>query len=258
MSISKNSEHDLAAMLNRVKKTQELLASNQGNKKVYDSFNINNRDIEICYSAETHGGGGYVLDSLGRELDLAEINPKKILECFCGPVFFGFYSLAKFTNAELVLTDINPKIASLVEETISKNDFQNVQLYIGNCLEKVPPEPFDLVLANPPWWSEETAHLKKMVEILDPNIRDILFLDKDFNSHKLFFKDLQKFIHDQSVIYLLEGEKMGEALVPLAEAYGFSATTKRVDFLESHDEIPKESLPIWIILKKNPSFNVAF
>jgi methylase of polypeptide subunit release factors len=241
--------HDLVEALLKIKKTQTLLDSHQGDEVAFDGITVNDREIKICYTAETHGGGAYVLNALGRELDLLGLQPKSILECFCGPAFLGFYALAKYPQTQLTLTDINPQVKPLIDATVKENAFQNTQLYLGNCLENVPPETFDLILANPPWWSHETDHLKDVKKNLSPTSREILFLDKGFEKHKTFFTELKQCTHDQSVIILLEGQAMGDELAGLAKEQGFSSTIKSVDYLIGHDEIPRESFPVWIILK---------
>lgn len=72
----------------------------------------------------------------------------------------GFLGLSCALHAERVIcTDINPRAVEFTKFNAALNNFSNVEARVGNLLEPVKGEQFDLIVCNPPFViSPENTH----------------------------------------------------------------------------------------------------
>lgn len=84
--------------------------------------------------------------SLLETIDVSKIQGK-VLDFGCGYGPIGIY-IAKTTNSEVHMIDINRRVLGLARKNVSLNHV-NVNIYESNIYEKVK-EKFDFIISNPP------------------------------------------------------------------------------------------------------------
>jgi len=127
-------------------------------------------------------------------------------EPFCGPSFIGFSLLANGICNKLVLSDINEEAMKFVKMTIKENGLEGkVRYYVSNVLDGIPTvEKFDLVVANPPHFSENSIkgfngpHTK--IELLKA-------LDKNWDLHERFYAGIKRYLNNSGKILFVENSQ---------------------------------------------------
>ncbi len=89
-----------------------------------------------------------------RLIDFMEITPgMKVLDLGCGSGTVGMAALARAENVEVLAVDCNPRALQCTERGVEKNGLTGLTTSLDAMGETIPPEEFDLVLANPPYFS---------------------------------------------------------------------------------------------------------
>ena len=154
-------------------------------------------DISVIYTGDLSGGGEFFgQDFIPIVKDLFG-TVSRICEFGCGPGFIGFSLLAQGLCESLCLIDVNPKAVKICHETIKKNKLENkVSVYLSDGLSNIPSsEKWDLVVSNPPnLWNSET---------MTTPILTLRSVDPDWNIHKQFYANIEKFLKpDGSVLFI--------------------------------------------------------
>jgi len=161
----------------------------------YSKIPYNNIDVNYVWRLN---GGGILLT-----YEFAHIVSQKIgkvhhaFEYCAGPGFIGFNLLANGLCDKLTLSDINPDAIKAIRQTIEDNNLQDkVSVYESDCLMDIPEhEQWDLVVGNPPW--DLRTNNKKNIRVCDISQR----------AHKLFFRDIKKFLKPNGSILFVEGHE---------------------------------------------------
>jgi len=141
--------------------------------------------IRVYYEPELGGGNGFgrmfvpVLKRLGLG--------GTCYEPFSGPAFIGFSLLGSGICDELVVSDVNPRAIECVKLTIELNGLgDRVKYYVSNLLEDIPRDlRFDLVVANPPHYKDESSFRRYVGGYDDIDI--LKGVDRDFALHRAFY-----------------------------------------------------------------------
>lgn len=109
---------------------------------------INNINFSFLtdYGVFSKNGLDFGTRTLLETLDTSKINGK-VLDFGCGYGPIGIY-IAKTTNSEVHMIDINRRVLGLARKNVSLNHV-NVNIYESNIYEKVI-EQFDYIISNPP------------------------------------------------------------------------------------------------------------
>ncbi len=109
---------------------------------------INNINFSFLtdYGVFSKNGLDFGTRTLLETLDTSKINGK-VLDFGCGYGPIGIY-IAKTTNSEVHMIDINRRVLGLARKNVSLNHV-NVNIYESNIYEKVT-EQFDYIISNPP------------------------------------------------------------------------------------------------------------
>lgn len=172
-------------------------------KYILNSFNDINEFIyinekKVFCSSDTSGGG----QTFGQDFVplLNEIYSNRTfnscLEWCAGPGFIGIsiYN-AKICN-NITFFEKYPKSIIQLKKTKAFNDFgENFKIIEGDDVSNLN-EKYDLIVANPPHFSDEIYFLR--------NGPKHLWLDKDWKSHINFFNNIKKNLANNGVIILQE------------------------------------------------------
>ena len=81
----------------------------------------------------------------------------RTFEWCAGPGFIGFRLLGAGLTETLCLADINPQAVAACRRSIKDNALAaRVNVYQSDNLANIPQsEQWDLVVGNPPWWSDD-------------------------------------------------------------------------------------------------------
>lgn len=109
---------------------------------------INNINFSFLtdYGVFSKNGLDFGTRTLLETLDTSKISGK-VLDFGCGYGPIGIY-IAKTTNSEVHMIDINRRVLGLARKNVSLNHV-NVNIYESNIYEKVT-EQFDYIISNPP------------------------------------------------------------------------------------------------------------
>ena len=167
-------------------------------QSIVPTFRINLQNIDIYYNLDLEGGGierhSFFLDIL-KEL----FTDQKFNSCFewcSGPGFIGFAILGANLCNQLTLADIYHPSLQAAEYTIKNNPIINtcVNLRHIQYIKDLPEsDKFDLVVANPPWFSGQ--------HLLQSHRR---YNDPDWKMRKEFFKNIKQHLNPDGIIILVE------------------------------------------------------
>ena len=109
---------------------------------------INNINFSFLtdYGVFSKNGLDFGTRTLLETLDTSKISGK-VLDFGCGYGPIGIY-IARTTNSEVHMIDINRRVLGLARKNVSLNHV-NVNIYESNIYEKVT-EQFDYIISNPP------------------------------------------------------------------------------------------------------------
>jgi methylase of polypeptide subunit release factors len=136
--------------------------------------------------------------------------PKRVFErCYewcSGPAFIGFSILDHGICNSLCVSDIYYSVIDQVKETVKINNLKCVSSYVtGNVSELPKHEMFDLIVANPPHFSEYPNHpqLLNHPDYITNHIKR-LAVDQDWKIHQEFFANIGKHLMPGGIILLQE------------------------------------------------------
>ncbi|WP_016732219.1 methyltransferase [Saccharolobus islandicus] len=166
--------------------------------------------IRVFYDSELNGGGtgfGMLFIPIIRRL-VGYVN--NCLEVFSGPSFIGFSLLAYGLCSKLVVADINPRAIDNVRRTIKENRLENkVEYYVSDVLDGLSKtERFDLVVGNPPHFSEATIKVFcNKCKCCDRDIELLKALDKGWNLHRKFYKAVSDYLNIGGNVMFVENSE---------------------------------------------------
>jgi len=123
-------------------------------------------------------------------LDEVEIKGKKVLEIGCG---CGILSLrAAQLGGEVTAIDINPKAVLNTRMNVVENNLK-VDVIQSDLLKNVPPQQFDLVLINPPYYPKEAKDIEEQA----------WYCGVDFEYFNSLFGTVTEIMHSETNIYMI-------------------------------------------------------
>lgn len=167
------------------------------------------------YHSDDHGGGlgiGKEFVPLLRERYNRKWN--HCLEWCSGPGFIGFDILSSGLCEKLTLQDKHKPLKSNIQRTIGFNQLSdNVSFYIGDTLDCIPEQKFDLVVANPPHYCETSSHGQQILQNV-PDYYHRIAIDENWQAHRDFFARIPKYLAEDGIIILQENQ-LGSLLGPM-------------------------------------------
>jgi len=156
-------------------------AGRQGQYDKIDSskneFIVEENGLKFKVNLSDYLDTGLFLDHrLTREIVRKEANKKKVLNLFCYTGSFSVYAAAGKAS-EVVSVDLSNTYLQWAKENMQLNGFNNekihhfIQADVMQYLQKIPGEYYDLVILDPPTFSNS----KRMKDFLDIQ-RDHIFL----------------------------------------------------------------------------------
>jgi methylase of polypeptide subunit release factors len=126
---------------------------------------------------------------------------ENVFEWCAGPGFLGFSLLAEGLCRKLVLADINPAAIALASKTVTKNKVSgSVSTFVSDNLRSIPPQNFDLIVANPPnYFALNPAHpfYSRYKDDLRPN-------DPGWKIHRDFYSSVSDFLSPGGTLLISE------------------------------------------------------
>lgn len=163
-------------------------------------------DLDVFYTPITNGGGDYFA------LEYAEVIYKfygqvtNALEWCAGPGFIGYSLLAsKLCNNISFLEMSNLAINQLYRTKENNTHYaDSINIYQGDRLDCIPKtNKFDLVVGNPPHWSNLDA-ANKSLNATNADEQINLLVDHNWEAHKDFFKQMSQLLSEDGRILLQE------------------------------------------------------
>jgi len=160
--------------------------------------------ITIEHPKELDGGGTWMsvdfLDTLEKTYPNRKFN--KALEWCSGPGFIGFELLARQKCNEIDFMDLHIPALDNIKETIHKNNLSyNINCILADRIEQLPHKKYDLIVGNPPHYTEKLFPEQNSEESEDSCRRT---LDLDLEIHRNFFQEISNYLTDDGVILISE------------------------------------------------------
>lgn len=156
--------------------------------------------LEVLYLPHLDGGGRTFGQDVVRFVR-AEIGPVgHALEWCAGPGFIGLALLSAGLCDRLTLADVNAEAVRVARETVRRNNLADrVTVVESYCLDNVPPDRFDLVVANPPHTPGGPPHPRWGPEIL--------YVDQDWAAHRRFYATVRDRLAPGGSVLLQENSR---------------------------------------------------
>ncbi len=88
-------------------------------------------------------------------LKVLEVAPKaRILDIGCGNGIIGSFAAARSPGSSVVMVDCNARAIGAARRSIALNGLSSAQAILRRDLEDIPGGPFDLIVANPPYFGD--------------------------------------------------------------------------------------------------------
>ena len=173
-------------------------------------------------------GGGKIFAPVFAEL-LKEYKVKTVYEWCSGPAWIGMWLLELGICEELVVSDINKKAIECVKDTAKYHSY-NIRSYVSDNMKSIPEwERFDLVVANPPNYSNiQTSHPKGYLRY------DLRPSDIDWKIHQNFYDTIGYYLKQDSQMFISEVDPYS------TEVYfreGYKTTNKKLYDLRKNKPI---------------------
>ncbi len=156
--------------------------------------------IDVVYREHLKGGGETFGQDFVRLIREYHRPVDRLLEWCCGPGFIGFALLADGLCRTLDLLDINPEAIEVCNETIRRNQLENVSARVSDCFDTAPECIWDLIVANPPhsgtneYWGGSK----------------LIYQDPDWLIHRKFYRQVRRFIAPGGLVIMQEQALMSE------------------------------------------------
>jgi release factor glutamine methyltransferase len=98
------------------------------------------------------------------ELSLAlipENKPCKIIDLGTGCGIIAITLAAERLRANVSATDLSPAALQIAKTNAAKHKVEHIRFYRSNWFDDLPTGKFDLIVSNPPYLSQDDAHLKQ-------------------------------------------------------------------------------------------------
>jgi len=159
---------------------------------------------QVVSKPELDGGGWFQAQFFGDYLQKHRVNT--IYEWCCGPAWIGLWLLELGIGKELVVSDVNPAALACVRESASRLG-HTVRVYESDNLKQIPhEETFDLIVANPPNYSNiQESHPSGYMRY------DLRPSDLDWKLHREFYQGIRPHLRPEGKILISEvGVEMSE------------------------------------------------
>ena len=154
------------------------------------------KNTKICYEPYLDGGGREVYSEFLRIIKEKIGKVNSAFEFCAGTAFIGFSLLEDKICKKLVLADIEKESVECCKKTIKENNLENIVFaYQSDCLKQMPVQKYDLVIGNPPHFSEHQTNLPQT---------KIINVDKNWEIHQSFYKNIGKCLNSEGSILLVE------------------------------------------------------
>ena len=166
-------------------------------------WRVNN--LDVYYTNETNGGGDLFALEYMQVVKEWYNKVDHVLEWCSGPGFIGYSFLATELCNNISFNDMYEPAIIELQKTKEQNNLENVSIYTGSNLDNIKNTQFDLVVGNPPHWSNiQSASNALGFDVSQYNhIKDIL-VDTDWNAHRSFYKNMKRLLAPQGKILLQE------------------------------------------------------
>ena len=154
------------------------------------------KNIKMHYEPNLDGGGRECYPEFLRIIKEKIGKVNGAFEFCAGTAFIGFSLLADEMCKKLTLADIKKESVECCKKTIRENNLEeNVGAYQSDCLKQIPSQKWDLVVGNPPHFSEHQINLPQTT---------IINVDKNWDIHRSFYTDVSKYLKPNGSILLVE------------------------------------------------------
>ena len=155
--------------------------------------------LKIYHKLDLNGEGYNLFFDYVRAYNQAIKNPvETILEVGAGPSYIGFLFLGLGFCKKLILTDINPEAIKVINETIKRNNLENVKVYEGDALSSIPNSCCDLIVSNPVHFNEKIIKKEWRVN----TTTNLIASDIDWDFQKKVFKDAPRVLKKGGHVFL--------------------------------------------------------
>jgi release factor glutamine methyltransferase len=143
-------------------------------------------------------------------LDNVKLSGKKVLEMGSGSGLISIY-LAK-RNADVTACDISPLAEKATMENAKRNNV-NISFFLSDLFHAIPPQQFDTIIVNPPYFKKEPASIEEKAWYCGENL----------DYFRNFFQQVGSFIHPHSEVFMVLSDECDiQGISEIANANGLA------------------------------------
>jgi release factor glutamine methyltransferase len=141
-------------------------------------------------------------------------------------------------DARITATDLSREALDIAAENCLKHQLsERITLVQGDLLSPVSPEPFDLIVSNPPYVSEaEYAALDKNVKDYEPRAA-LLAGPKGLDIYERVLLQVEPYLKPDAALMLEIGYLQGPDVLSLLESTGLFANIHTYKDMQNHDRL---------------------
>jgi release factor glutamine methyltransferase len=122
-----------------------------------------------------------------------ELNNRRVLELGAGSGLISLVAAGK--GAIVTATDINPHAVASINESAKINS-QSITLIESDLFNKVPPQDFDYIIINPPYFPKNPTNLREWA----------FYCGENFDFFKRLFHELLPYLDSGSIVLMVLSE----------------------------------------------------
>jgi methylase of polypeptide subunit release factors len=153
--------------------------------------------FKVYHDSQDDGGGTWFGQEYVSQVSQRYGKVNRCLEWCSGPGFIGWALLAHDLCDHITFQDCHAAVSQGISITADRNNSTDrAAFWCGNTVSCIPPQQFDLVVANPPHYLECPG---------DENYQR-LAVDTDWSAHQSFFAQISSYLAPNGRILLQENQ----------------------------------------------------
>ncbi|MEO1517015.1 MAG: methyltransferase [Bacteroidota bacterium] len=147
--------------------------------------------LDICvHPSVFHPGFLYSTKILLSFLSRQSVSGRRLLELGAGSGLIALW--ASRAGAQVSASDINPAALASIEESCRKNNLA-IQLHLSDLFDEIPPQQFDFILINPPFYPGQPTNDREHA----------FFCGPEFEYFQKLFAQLPTYCQPSTKVYMI-------------------------------------------------------
>ena len=177
----------------------------------------------------------------GEGLGIGGKNAPGVLDLGTGTGAIALAIASERPDISVTACDFSPAALVVAQENAQTNQIQNVQFHPSDWFSALPPQPFDLIVSNPPYIETNDPHLLQSDVRFEP-ITALASGKDGLDDIRRIVQEAPQWLKPGGWLLLEHGYNQGKAVTGLLQAAGFTQVRCLPD-LAGNDRVSIGQLP---------------